>query len=128
MRKGITLTLQALLGLFMAFTAYTFYGPAPEAVTRARDALNLPDWYMMLAGVLAVISAIALLVGLFVPVLGAFAALWTTAYFIVATISHLARGDRVNYYVPLTFLVLFAILVWLRWDDARPIRGVVGMA
>ena len=128
MRRGIALTLQALLGLFMAFTAYTFYGPAPAAVTAARSALNLPGWYTTLAGVLALISAVALLVGLFVPVLGAFGAIWTMVYFIVATATHLLLGDFVNFYIPLVLFVLCALLVWLRWDDAKPIRARVGMA
>jgi hypothetical protein len=40
MRKGITLTLQALLGLFMVYTAYTLFAWTPEVVTQARDALD----------------------------------------------------------------------------------------
>src|SRR5215467_1581106 len=81
MRKVVTFILEALLGLFMLYTAYTLFAWTPEVITKARDALNYPQWYWLLAGVLAVISAIALLVGLFVPVVGAFGVWWTVAYF-----------------------------------------------
>lgn len=128
MRKGITLTLQTLLGLFMLYAAYTLFTWTPELITKSRDALNYPRWYWVLAGVLALISAIMLLVGLFIPVLGAFGALWTAAYFAVAIASHVYRADWANFSAPLIFFVISLVLVWLRWNDARPIRGAVGMA
>jgi hypothetical protein len=128
MRKVVTFILEALLGLFMLYTAYTLFAWTPEVITKARDALNYPQWYWQLAGVLAVISAIALLVGLFVPVIGAFGVWWTVAYFLVASLSHVIRLDWANFYLPLIFLLPFLLLMWLRWDDARPIRARVGMA
>ena len=128
MRKGITLTLQALLGLFMVYTAYTLFAWTPEVVTQARDALDLPRWYWLLAGVLAAMSAIALLIGLFIPVVGAFGALWTAVYFIVASATHVFRADWANFYLPLIFFVPVALLVWLRWDDGKPLRAAVGRA
>jgi uncharacterized membrane protein YphA (DoxX/SURF4 family) len=120
--------LQALLGLFMLYTTYTLFSWTPELITKSRDALNYPRWYWVLAGVLALISAISLLVGLFIPILGAFGALWTVAYFIVATATHILRADWANFSAPLIFLALFVILAWLRWDDAKPIRAAVGVA
>jgi uncharacterized membrane protein YphA (DoxX/SURF4 family) len=128
MRKVVTFILEALLGLFMLYTAYTLFAWTPEVITKARDALNYPHWYWLLAGVLAVISAIALLVGLFVPVVGAFGAWWTVVYFLVASLSHVIRLDWANFYLPLIFLLPFLLLMWLRWDDAKPIRARVGMA
>ena len=128
MRKGITLTLQALLGLFMVYTAYTLFAWTPEVVTQARDALDLPRWYWLLAGVLAAMSAIALLICLFIPVVGAFGALWTAVYFIVASATHVFRADWANFYLPLIFFVPVALLVWLRWDDGKPLRAAVGRA
>jgi len=128
MRKGITLTLQTLLGLFMVYTTYTLFAWTPELVTKSRDALNYPREFWLLAGVLAAISAITLLIGLFIPVVGAFGALWTVIYFVVASASHVIRADWANFYLPLIFLLPFALLAWLRWDDAKPMRAAVGMA
>lgn len=127
-RKLVTFILEALLGLFMVYTTYTLFAWTPEVVTKVRDALNYPQWYWQLAGVLAAISAAALLVGLFNRVIGAFGALWSVAYFIGACASHMVRGDWADLYLPLTFLVLAAILVWLRWGDAKPMRARLGMA
>jgi uncharacterized membrane protein YphA (DoxX/SURF4 family) len=127
LRRAITLILEALLGLFMLYTAYTLFAWTPEVITKARDALNYPQWYWQLAGVLALISAAALFVGLFVPVIGAFGALWTVVYFIVASASHILRADWANFYLPLVFLAPFVLLVWLRWEEGKPIRAVVGI-
>jgi uncharacterized membrane protein YphA (DoxX/SURF4 family) len=126
-RKIVMLILEALLGLFMVYTAYSLFSWTPEVIAQQRDALDYPRWYWVLAGVLALISAIALLVGLFRPVVGAFGALWTAAYFIVATLTHVNRADWANFYVPLIILVIVLGLVGLRWNDAKPIRATVGM-
>ena len=66
--------------------------------------------------------------GAFMPVVGAFGALWTVAYFMVATATHVARADWANVYLPVSFLVLAAILTGLRWKDAKPFRAALGIA
>src|SRR5262245_32528646 len=87
MRKAIALILEALLGLFMVYIASTFVS-TPEIVAKARAALNYPQWYWQLAGVVSAISAITLLLGLFIRIVGAFGALWLTANLIGATVTH----------------------------------------
>lgn len=127
-RKVVTVLFQALLGLFMGYVAYTLIAWTPKLVTDVRDALNFPRPFWVLAGGLAVISAVALLVGLFSPRIGAFAALWTVAYFVVAASAHLYRADWANVYLPLTCLVLFLGLVALRWHDVKALPTLVRRA
>jgi uncharacterized membrane protein YphA (DoxX/SURF4 family) len=111
----------------MGYAAYSLFSKTPPSVQQGRDALHYPRWYWVLAGVVANIGAIGLLVGLFNPVVGAAAALWIAAYFIVATLTHIIRADWAHFYVPLIILVAVLGLVGLRWADAKPILAVVGM-
>jgi hypothetical protein len=64
---NITLPLEALLGLLSAYAAYSLFTWTPASMAKAREALHSPRWYWMLAGCVATIGAIGLLVGLFFP-------------------------------------------------------------
>jgi len=122
------LVLEGLLGLFFAYAAYTLFAWTPPSVTKARDALRYPRWWWVLAGVTATIGAAGLLVGLGAPEVGALAALWGCAYFVVAGLSHLVRGDVRGFFMyPLIFLVLCVGLVVLRWSDLAPVLALVGL-
>lgn len=123
----LKLILEALLGVFSAYAAYTLFAWTPPSITKARDALHYPRWWWVLAGFMATIGAIGLFVGLFIPVVGVIGALWMAAYFVVATISHLVRKDMASLGVPIVFLAVFVALVVLRWTDATPILALVGL-
>lgn len=120
------LVLEGLLGLFSAYAAYTLFAWTPPSLTKVREALHYPRWYWVLAGVLAAIGAIGLLVGLVIPVVGAVAALWMTAYFVVATLTHLVRKDMMSLGFPLLFFAFCVGLTLLRWTDAAPLLALVG--
>jgi hypothetical protein len=122
----VTLVLEAILGALSAYTAYTLFAWTPPSITKAREALHYPRWYWTLAGVMATIGALGLFVGLFVPVIGAAAALWMAAYFVVATFTHLFRADWAGFTFPLLFLAVVVGLVALRWVDAAPLLAMVG--
>lgn len=122
------LVLEGFLGLFFAYAAYTLFAWTPPSVTKARDALRYPRWWWVLAGVVATIGAAGLLVGLGVAEVGALAALWGCAYFAVASLSHLARGDVRGFFLyPLTFLILCVVLVALRWIELAPVLALIGL-
>jgi DoxX-like protein len=121
-----TLVFEALLGLLMAYTAYTLFAWTPPSITKARDALRYPRWYWVLAGVMATLGAVGLFVGLVIPVVGAVAALWVIAYFVVATLTHLVRKDMAMFAMPLAFGAICVGLLVLRWADAAPLLALVG--
>ena len=123
----VALVLEALLGLFSAYAAYSLFTQTPPSMAKMRAALRYPRWYWVLAGIVATIGAIGLFVGLAIPAIGALAALWMVAYFVVATCTHLIRGDMANLGMPIIFLVLAAVLVWLHWTDATPLLAYVGL-
>ena len=115
------LIFEALLGVFTAYAAYSLFMQTPPSLAKARAALGIPRWFWLLAGVVATLGAAGLFVGLIVPVVGAVAALWMVAYFIVATLTHVTHRDFANVAPALIFLVVFVGLAALRWGDLAPI-------
>ena len=113
----ITLLFEALLCLFTAYAAYSLFTWTPASIAKAREALHYPHWYWVLAGCMATIGAVGLLVGLFFPVIGVLAAAWMVAYFVVATFTHLLRKDFAGFVMPLIFLLLPLGLLALRWAE-----------
>ena len=122
----VTLLFEALLGLFSAYAAYSLFAWTPASLAKAREALHYPRWYWVLAGCIATIGALGLLVGLFFPVIGALAAAWMVAYFVVATFTHLLRKDFAGFAMPLIFLILPLGLLVLRWADLASILAASG--
>ena len=121
-----TLLFEALLGLFSAYMAYSLFAWTPASIAKAREALHYPRWYWVLAGCIATIGTLCLLVGLFFPVIGALAAAWMVAYFVVATFTHLLRKDFAGFSMPLIFLVLPLGLLVLRWAELASILAPLG--
>jgi DoxX-like protein len=122
----VKLLFEALLGLFSAYAAYSLFAWTPPSVAKAREALHYPRWYWFLAGCMATIGAIGLLVGLFFPVIGELAAVWMVAYFVVATFTHLLRKDFAGFAMPIIFLLLPLGLLVLRWAELAPILATLG--
>ena len=121
-----TLVLEAALALFTAFAAFAQARRVP-AIVKSRQRLHYPQWYWNLSNGLAVIGALGLFVGLFVPLVGVVAALWMVAYFVVAALTHLSKMDMKGVVPAILFLAICAGLVALRWADARPILALVGL-
>lgn len=114
------LIVEGLLGLFLAYAAYLNLSSAPMLM-KQYTLLRLPRWYTLLAGVLLSTGVIALLVGLVSPAIGALATLWMVAYFVVATLTHVVRKDKLAAVAtPLVFLALCVALAVLRWADLAP--------
>ncbi len=123
----VALVLEGLMGAFTAFAAYSMITSKPARLAKTREALNYPGWFWLLAKIVATIGAVGLFVGLVDPAVGAAAALWMVAYFIVATGAHVVRKDMANLGMPIAFLVLAVGLVALRWGDATPVLAAVGL-
>lgn len=115
-----TLIFEGLYGLLMAYITYTIFAWTPPAIVKAREALRLPRWFWSLAGVVALIGAVGLLVGLFSPLIGALAAVWMVCYFIVASLTHVVRNDLRNVGMPIFFLLLSVGLTALLWGNLAP--------
>ena len=122
----VTLLFEALLGLFSAYTAYTLFAWTPASLAKVREALHYPRWYWVLAGCLATIGTLGLMVGLFFSVIGALAAAWMVAYFVAATFTHLLRKDFAGFAMLLIFLILPLGLLILHWGELASLLVVPG--
>jgi uncharacterized membrane protein YphA (DoxX/SURF4 family) len=123
----VALVFEGLLGVFSVYASYTLFAQKPESIAKQRAALHYPRWYWVLAGYLSAIGGIGLFVGLAIPAVGAIAAVWMIAYFVVAAFSHVIRKDFASIAFPLFFLVLFLGLSALRWTDITAVLASVGM-
>ncbi|HEU5343337.1 MAG TPA: DoxX family protein [Ktedonobacterales bacterium] len=119
------LAFEGLFGLFMAYAVFLNFSNSPMLVKRWAE-LGMPRWYSLLAGVIGLIGAITLLAGDFFPMVGALAALWIVAYFLVATLTHVVLRDKLSSIsIPLVFLALAIGLAALRWPDLAPALGTL---
>lgn len=119
----VKLLFEALLGLFSAYTAYSLFTWTPPSIARAREALHYPRWYWLLAGWMAAIGALGLLVGLFFPIIGVLGAAWMVVYFVVATFTHLLRKDFAGFAMPLIIILFPLGLFVLRWAELAVALG-----
>ena len=123
----VALLLEALLGLFMAYAAYSLFSGTPPSMATVREALHYPRWYWTLAGCVATIGSIGLFLGLLIPTVAVLGGVWMIAYFVVATFTHLLRKDFANSATPVFFLVPALGLLALRWADVTPILAAIGL-
>lgn len=121
------LILEGLLGIFSIYTAYSLFAQTPPSLAKQRAALHYPRAYWVLAGIVATIGGIGLLVGLAIPMIGAIAAVWMIAYFIVAIFTHVFRKDFAAIGLPFFFALVFVGLTALRWTDLTPVLKSVGL-
>lgn len=109
----------------MVYTVYLNFTNSPMLVKAWTDS-GMPRWYTRLAGVLGAIGALALLTGIFVPIVGALGLLWMVAYFVVATMTHIVvRDSFAHVSIPLVFLALCAVDAILRWPELSPVLSAL---
>ena len=121
-----TLVFEGVFGVFTLYAAYSLFMWTPPTLAKAGEAMGMPRWFWLLAGTVATVGAAALFTGLVDPVVGALAALWMVAYFVVASMLRIARNDLGNIAPALVFLALAILLAALRWSDLTPALALIG--
>jgi len=113
----ITWTLQVLVGAtFLMVGTGKFWQP----VWPGRFAhWGYPDGFHLVVGVLEVAGAVCLLV----PRSSAYGAALLMVVMTGAALTHLAHGEMRQLSAPLVFLVLLALVAWLRRRSALPPSG-----
>src|SRR4051812_29797447 len=112
----IATVLQVLLGL-------VFLGAGGSKIAGARmqvetfDRLRLPQWFRPIVGIIEIVGALGLLVGLVMPLVTAVAAIWLVGVMVGALITHSRNRDSVQNFVPPTVLLcIAATVITLRWS------------
>lgn len=112
----VIIILQVVLGLAFLMAGGMKLIGAKQSL-RQRDHLRVMPWFWRVTGVLEVLSAIGLFVGLWVPVVAVVASLLLAATMIGAFSTHMLRRDPfANASVSLVLLVLVLIVIVVHWS------------
>ena len=102
--------LATLLGLMTAFSAVGKFSKNPKAVDMLRQ-LGITDSQIRLLGIVEVLGALGLLIGIWVPILGQLAAIGFVLYFLGAMIEHVRAKDPMKDMAPALVLLILSIIV-----------------
>lgn len=102
--------LTALLGLATAFSAVGKFSKNPKAVDMLRQ-LGITDSQIRTLGIVEVLGALGLLVGIWIPILGLLAAIGFVLYFLGALIKHVRAKDAAKDMAPAVVLLMLSIIV-----------------
>lgn len=110
----VAIVLQILLALaFLISGRGKVIGTKPSL--RGRDHLNIAPWFWRLTGIIEVVSAIGLIVGIWVFAVAVIAAVLLAATMIGAFFTHIWRRDPFGHAaVPLILLVLALVIIVVR--------------
>jgi putative oxidoreductase len=113
-----TWILSGLIALPM-FMAGATKLPGAEDQIKNFAALGYPAWFLYVTGVIEIVGAILLII----PRTAVFGVLLLGATMVGATFSLLRVGDVAHAPFPLVFLLVIAIIGWLRADQFRKLLG-----
>ena len=102
--------LATLLGLMTAFSAVGKFSRNPKAVDMLRQ-LGITDSQIRLLGIVEVLGALGLLIGIWVPILGLLAAIGFVLCFLGALIKHVRAKDPMKDMAPALVLLILSIIV-----------------
>ena len=102
--------LATLLGLMTAFSAFGKFSKNPKAVDMLRQ-LGITDSQIRTLGIIEVLGALGLLVGIWIPILGLLAAIGFVLYFLGALIKHVRAKDAAKDMGPALILLVLSIIV-----------------
>lgn len=114
-------TLQIVLGLFLAVASAGPKLVAHSSATESFDTIGFGDWFMYLTGVLELAGAVALLI----PILSGVSALALIGLMIGAFVTQMTVFDGENAATPVIFLVLFAVVAWVRRQKTAELVALV---
>jgi putative oxidoreductase len=103
-------------GMFVLVGLMKFQDPS---WARSFARWGYPDGFYLVVGVLEAVGGMALLV----PRLTTYAALLLVAVMAGAVLTHLLHGELQRLPVPLVYLLMVALIGWLRRKSALPLRA-----
>ena len=110
--------LSGLVALMMLFAGGSKLAGAEEQV-KGFAAMGFPPWFLYVTGVMEAGGAILLLI----PKTAVFGVLVLGATMLGATITVLKMGDFAHAPIPFAFLVMIAVIGWLRKDAFLKLLG-----
>ncbi|MFK7694962.1 DoxX family protein [Paenibacillus sp. HJGM_3] len=106
----VAIVLEALLGLMFLMGGLTKLAGQKMHVDNFNH-WGLPQWFRSVTGLVELVGAIALIVGIWVPSWGAWGGLWIGFTMLVGVIVHLRVKDTFKQTFPAVLLTILAIVV-----------------
>lgn len=122
-RKGVYVpyaVVAVLYGLMMSFSGFMKVTTNPAVVAGLHETLGVPLALLPPLGVLLLLGALGLWVGIKVPRVGIAASIGLILYFLGAIVTHLAAGDVKGLTSPLVPLLLACLTLFLARKNAAP--------
>jgi uncharacterized membrane protein YphA (DoxX/SURF4 family) len=113
-----TWVLSGLIALVMIMAGGAKLAGAEDQV-KGFAAMGFPTWFMYVTGLIEIVGAVLLLI----PRTAAFGVLLLGATMVGAVLSLLKVGDVAHSPIPLVFLLVIALIGWLRIDSFRKLLG-----
>ena len=113
-----TWVLSGLIALAMIMAGGTKL-PGSDEQIKNFAALGYPAWFLYVTGVIEIVDGILLLI----PRTAVFGVLLLGATMVGAVLSLLKVGDVAHSPIPLAFLLVIALIGWLRIDSFRKLLG-----
>lgn len=108
----ISVFLQVLLGLMFAFLGISSLIGSKKALENFNH-LQLPTWFRMVTGVVQVIGAVGILMGIWNPVFRIFSGIWIGITMLVAVFLHVRLKEPFSQSVPALVVLVIAMAVVL---------------
>ena len=108
-KSVVSWVVQILLAAFYVLAASSKLISGPQVIERFRH-WGFPDKFYLVVGTLELLGAI----GLLIPRLAGYAASGLIVLMIGAALTHLINGEGLQVLRPLIFIVLLAVVVYLR--------------
>ncbi|MTT31808.1 DoxX family membrane protein [Terrilactibacillus sp. BCM23-1] len=108
----LSIFLQIILGIMFTFLGFSALAGAKKALENF-DHLKLPNWFRYLTGLVQLIGALSMIVGIWIPVLAAFGGLWLLITMIVAAALHFRVKQPLSSTVPAIVVGILSLIVFL---------------
>lgn len=113
----VTIVIEVLLGLAFLMAGGIKLVGAKQSLQQ-RDHLGVAPWFWRTTGVIEVISAICLFIGIAFPVIAALGALFVAATMIGAFATHVMHRDSFSHLTaPIVLLVLALVVIAAHWPQ-----------
>ncbi|MDB5083212.1 MAG: hypothetical protein JWN30_98 [Bacilli bacterium] len=111
----LSMIIQIILGLLFLMAGVMKF--AAKQQVEAFQKYGYPQWFRIVTGVVEVIGAVGLIVGIWNPMLATLAGLWLGVTMLGALITHIRLHDPVKVMItPIVLLILSVIVSLLNWQ------------
>ncbi|WP_338472591.1 DoxX family protein [Niallia sp. XMNu-256] len=108
----LSIILQVLLALIFSMTGFMSVSGNKQQIEQFEH-LNLPQWFRIVTGLVQLIGAVGLVIGIWYPSIAALAGLWSAMTMLGGFATHIKAKDPISKALPALILAMIAIIITL---------------